>query len=621
MMDFRDKVENVLAPLVAELREKLALLPTLAVLNYYQLRIDAVQTDKSGVPDGFIIKWRYLWALLLSKAYLETNDHVDPDLGLLDELIEKIFETYAVGAVQEPGRVRGSEKEFLTRLGLGLRVREPDVIAFPEQIQKWASARLQTFDDSYFLPSFGLRFEEILVWIGTLIEKTESRLNACVQDLASVYTDAKPIHAEFVSGHLTIADAQDRMLKLQIGERLDKNARTGESVHIFSSEDLECSIPKSSLQALVKKFGIRPGEIGFEYVFPHDENPLEYKTLVVLPDGNFYLLDPANAYRIATKTFEREIMADNRLRDRYLKKRDHETERWLTENVKKVFPSAAIYPNYYLEKGGFEKDLFVRDGDAVILIECKNCRVRPFRGSGDDLLKFEEDFRNSVQYGYEQALEVKRRILASEKVTFFDKRGNPCFSVGRNDVKRFYIVCVTVTPRGPFGTDLSYELKKPQGEPFPLALNLLDFDTICKHLGRPEQFVAYLKARESLHGRVRTGDELNFAGYFLKYGNLDFEDHTQVTDDFSGIFDRKWFKEKGVEVEEPSNPPVRTSITRSGNRVLFEHSTGRKEVIKVPPHLVERASGRPVIRMQGSNRNRPCPCGSGRKLKHCHGVS
>ncbi len=38
-MDFRDKVENVLAPLVAELREKLALLPTLAVLNYYQLRI------------------------------------------------------------------------------------------------------------------------------------------------------------------------------------------------------------------------------------------------------------------------------------------------------------------------------------------------------------------------------------------------------------------------------------------------------------------------------------------------------------------------------------------------------------------------------------------------------
>ncbi len=109
MMEFRDKVETVLAPLVTELREKLALLPTLAVLNHYQLRIDAVQTDKSGVPDGFIIKWRYLWALLLSKSYSGTNDHLEPDLGPLDELIEKIFETYAVGAIQEPGRVRGSD--------------------------------------------------------------------------------------------------------------------------------------------------------------------------------------------------------------------------------------------------------------------------------------------------------------------------------------------------------------------------------------------------------------------------------------------------------------------------------------------------------------------------------
>jgi hypothetical protein len=62
MMDFRGKVETVLALLVAELRERLALLPTLAVLNHYQLRIDSVQIDKSGVPDGFIIKWRYLWA-------------------------------------------------------------------------------------------------------------------------------------------------------------------------------------------------------------------------------------------------------------------------------------------------------------------------------------------------------------------------------------------------------------------------------------------------------------------------------------------------------------------------------------------------------------------------------
>ena len=93
--------------------------------------------------------------------------------------------------------------------------------------------------------------------------------------------------------------------------------------------------------------------------------------------------------------------------------------------------------------------------------------------------------------------------------------------------------------RGPLGTDLSYELKKPDEERFPLATNLFDFDTICKHFNRPEQFIRYLELRERLHGRVRTGDELNYAGYFLKYGNQNFNDNTLVTDDFSGIFDRR----------------------------------------------------------------------------------
>lgn len=620
-MDFRDKVENVLAPLVAELRAKLALPPTLDVLNGYQLRIDAVQTDKSGVPDGFMIKWRYLWALLLSNSFSDGNSRHDWEFGSLDQLIEKIFETYAFGALYEPGRHPGSEKEFLTRLGLGLRVREPDVLAFPEQIQNWASARLQPFNDSYFLPVFGLRFEEILAWVGHLIHNTELELNAWVQELASIYRDTEPIRDQFARGDLTPEGARNKAVELKIGDRLQSNAYRSESVHLFSIEDLGCGIPEAALRALLKLFGIRPGDVGAGYKFPHDENPLEYKTFVALPDGRFYFLDPASAYRIAARTFEREILADSRLRDRYLRNRDRATERWVTERMRKVFQGGEIYPNYYLERGGQEKDLLVRHGDTLILLECKNTRVRPFKGSGDDLLKFEEDFKNSIQLGYEQALEVKRRILENQEAVFFDNRGEPYFSVRRNEIKRFYIVCVTITPRGLFGTDLSYELKKPDAEPYPLALKLLDFDTICRHLGQPEQFIAYLEARERLHGHVRTGDELNFAGYFLKYGNLDLQEVTFLDDTFSGIFDRAWYKEKGIEVEEPNSPPVLTSMTRSGNRLLFEHSTGRKELIKVPPELVERASGRPVIRMKGSKRNEPCPCGSGRKLKHCHGIS
>lgn len=76
-----------------------------------------------------------------------------------------------------------------------------------------------------------------------------------------------------------------------------------------------------------------------------------------------------------------------------------------------------------------------------------------------------------------------------------------------------------------------------------------------------------------------------------------------------------------MDVEEPPDKPVSTSMRRKGNRVYIEHSSGKEEVIRLPSWVVERTIGRPPIRMKGSDRNKPCPCGSGLKLKRCCGVS
>lgn len=291
----------------------------------------------------------------------------------------------------------------------------------------------------------------------------------------------------------------------------------------------------------------------------------------------------------------------------------------VVESARQVFNEAGIYPNYYLQKGSHEKDLFIHQGKTAVLLECKNSRVRAFRGATDDLLRFESDFENSVQYGYEQANEVKRHILENEESTFLDAKGKPKFSIKKREIEKIYIVCVTATPRGPFGTDLSYELKKKDSEPFPLALSLFDFETICKHFDS-QQFTRYLEAREKLHGRVVTGDELNYAGYFLKFGHLDLEEGTFVADDFSSIFDREWYRGKGMAVEEPTNPPVLTKMVRKGNRMSFERSTGQKESMRLPEWVIERTVGRSPIRMKGSDRNKRCPCKSGLKMKHCCGI-
>lgn len=618
-MDFRQKVEAALAPLVAELRAQLKSFPTLAVLNHYLIRSHAARLSKQDMPDGYWVKWRYLWALLLSLPFRDNDGSIDePDFEVLDDLIEKIFDVYRVGAIFDPGETPRSEKEFLARLGLAMKVREPDVLAFPEQIKNWAVMRLEPFDTTYFVPTVGMRFAQIISWFDGLIEAVSTRTENAITKGIEVRKDVEHLRDKFVENPSTIESIREEGRSLRIGERLEENAAQIERAHIFTQDELQANVG-TDIQRLTAILSIASGDVPEEYIYPHQDNPLEYKTLVSLPYQSFFFLDPANAYRIAAKVFEREIQKDDKLRNRYLKKRDKLTEETVTTWLKSVFPKAAIYRNYYTEKGTQEKDILVTEEQTVILVECKNSRVRGFAGGSDDLVKYESDFKASAQYAYEQALEAKQRILASEESVFYDEKKREYFRIRRDQVKRIFILCIAVTPRGMFGTDLSYELDKADNEPFPLVINLFDFETVCKHLGTPELFLKYLAAREAVHGRIRTGDELNYAGYFLKHGHLNFADGTFLDDSFSAIFDRKWYAEQGIKVEEPQNEPTLTSVVRHGNKVFIESSNGHKEVVNIPNHLTRHLPDSPQPMMKGADRNKPCPCGSGRKWKHCHG--
>jgi hypothetical protein len=104
-MDFRKRIERALVPLVAELRDQLKLSPTLWVFNHYLLRSHAARLYKNEMPDGYWVKWRYLWAILLSLPWRASDDAgtKEPDYAKIDRLIEEIFEVYRVGAIYDPG--------------------------------------------------------------------------------------------------------------------------------------------------------------------------------------------------------------------------------------------------------------------------------------------------------------------------------------------------------------------------------------------------------------------------------------------------------------------------------------------------------------------------------------
>ncbi len=619
-MELRARIERALTPMVQELRMILAKYPTVVVLNYYLAKAYAIRLGEIEQPDGFWPKARYLWANLLALPW-KPYDGVDPDtldFTEIDEKIEVIFDLYRVGAIYDPGKTPGSRREFMARMGWAIRVREPDALAFPEQIKNWAMTKFSPFDDSFLRPQFGSSASDIFSWVTSLIETVSDRSGQAISEGYSIRQELGLLRDRFVQDPSSLSFIKEDGEKLHLEQRLIENTNELAHLHIFTRDELTKGLSPES-EKLIDLLAIEPGGVSAEYRFPHDENPLEFKYLIALPDGSYYFLDPANAYRLAGKALERNILATDSMRDRYLKKRDNLTEAFVAARLREIFPDAEIHQNYYVEKGQLEKDILVRHGDTVVLVECKNSRVRGFAGGGDDLVKYDNDFDNSVQYAYDQALDVKGRVSSCDETVFFDEKGREAFRFHRSEIRRFFIICIAITPRGEYGTDLSYQLQKTSQEPYPISINLFDFETIAKYLKTPDQFLGYLAAREPLHGKVSTGDELNFAGYFFKYGNLDFPDGMWVDDIYSSVFDRQWYAEKGIHIEETPGGPVITTVERKGNTIVVSDPKGKHE-ITVPPHIREFVARSRGIPMTGADRNRSCACGSGKKAKHCCGL-
>jgi len=71
------------------------------------------------------------------------HQHIADDL-------ETIFDLYRIGAICDSWIPLGWRQDFLARNGLAIRVREPDVLGYPEQIKDWASTRFAPLDRPFF---------------------------------------------------------------------------------------------------------------------------------------------------------------------------------------------------------------------------------------------------------------------------------------------------------------------------------------------------------------------------------------------------------------------------------------------------------------------------------------
>ena len=617
--NFRTLIEASTQARIAELKDKLRSCSTAALILEYQLRMSLTRPEKKeSFPDGFAAKWKYVTALALTqgldKSLSQCAAELPKDVGIwIDRQLEQLYDSYSSTVVFTSENIR----ELLTRMTFAASIREARLQGFPEQIKDWALERFRAIDEVYFVPNFGVSSAAFFGWIDKIADVVDDRFNAAGNEMKSIMDEMERLRTLSIERGLSLEQIRAQPSAIRLGQRLDANKTAIASLFTFSESEL-LNLAPASLKREVLNILSLPLPLSSPF-FPHDANPLDTAPFVRSPSASFELMWPTSMLHSSITALELDVAKWPPIQTRFLKARDVLLERRVKKGIAGVLPGCEIFSNYCLEPGTSEKDLWVRFGRTLLLIECKNTRLRMPDGRPGDVELVSDDFTRSIQLAFDQALAVKELIALGKPCQFYKLNGQKYFSLEPNSIDEMFIICITVNLGTSLVIDLSHFLTKPPSEPYPIAWNLHDFETICKYLGSPEKLFPYLRGRQSLHGRVIAGDELDFAGYYFKVGNLDFGKARVLQGGFSKVFDRAWYREKGVEYAEPQGPPVLSSMRRVGNRITMavEGERPHQESFRIEPKTLEMITKSPTREIKGRERNLPCRCGSGIKAKNC----
>jgi hypothetical protein len=385
-------------------------------------------------------------------------------------------------------------------------------------------------------------------------------------------------------------------------------ARFVDEVFTIPGDLLEQALSSDKYAAFLDQFVSRRVEGGYWY--PTDPSPAERRPLFEIGPRRYICPVPKQLLEAALQAFL-AVMRDSEVAGRFLEHRDRSTEGKAEDLMRLFLPGEVFTGVFEAPNSTGEHDLIVRLQRSVLVIEVKASPFKePLRDTSRAYERIRRDFNSDrgIQKAYNQGLNLKRYLLGQQDAPLFDRRGRTVTTIQRDSFDEIFIMVVTADDFGVVATDLSLLLQKPKDEPFPWAVNLFALETILQGFFERgvgvDGFLKYLRERAQLHGKVFCTDELEVAGLFLENGGLgeiiaSDSDFLALHPACSDIFDRMYGRRRGVSV-----PDVEEGMTLMPADE-FDFKTGRPKV---------RDSVIPKV-----GRNQPCPCGSGKKYKHCHG--
>lgn len=295
------------------------------------------------------------------------------------------------------------------------------------------------------------------------------------------------------------------------------------------------------------------------------ESPFELAPLLRFSNGQYLSLYGKQLPISIYKLFYAHLISDQKYNSKLRKHREKNLEHKVTDIFRYFFPKqeAFFYENYFIEKN-YEQDLLIIFKGTVIIVETKAAKLRePFRDVDKAIIRLKDDFKDSIQYGFEQCKRVEDYFFDDNPFDITDEKGKILYKVNPNKINNIYSIVVTLERFGSLQTDLSLLLQKDDNIDYPWSIYIDDLEifllALKQNIKSPvSQFLNFLNLRREMHGRMYAIDELDVCATYLQ-SPLKFKSYSEATDTFltfspyeQGDFDKLYwanqlhFKEKAL---------------------------------------------------------------------------
>lgn len=548
--ELESKIDNL-----KEIISKVNTIEILLAINHETLIVRENYQERIGLNSP-VRQFQYLYGLAVSTEKISDIVSLDDELwGEIKELLNQIF--YYYGYIFFPKEYKSKEninmkllKENEVSMSAFIEYFNNSMLCYVEQIIDRIKRWFQKYDN-LIKKETNCSVNDFIDFYDFTINSIQKKRNLLYKQRKRIYE----IHREINEG-LCLSELDCSLKTITLYRNLERFEREFNKLCEINICEIKKKFGEEKTITFLNLFTISEKSHNFRYyteanpVFTH---PIfKINDQVLLNVNSKFLID-------AIYILLNNILEKSTEKEKFFITRGIESENKTISIFKDLFKNSADYfKNIFEEPNSqFEHDVLIIFEKNIFIIEVKSSKKRePLRDPEKAFKRIEDDFNrdNGIQKAYEQALHLKNRLLNNKKTLLFDKKGNVKTEILRDSINEIYLICVTRESFGIIATNLSLLLTKPDDEKYPWCVNIFDLETLidgfCYKKLKPVDFMYYLKKRSELHKIIYAIDELDFAGYFLCYGDFkDIEskkvDRAFLSPTYCDIFDQIYFEKKG----------------------------------------------------------------------------